>query len=519
MEFYFDYGKIKTRIYTKKYKSKYVDFFVNIDNVKEMCLYVSNFKSTQYSLECIRKENKFDEIRLHRISKAANIYYVSLPWQTDDIKFYLKYIDCSDNENKSTNIEEINNLGFFETAIPWNESVYYIIVDRYCDINEKEKLDDEDYYAGGTFSAIYDDLERIRNAGYSIVYLSPIMESLGYHGYNQLSLFDISAKIGGDKDLLRLVNGIKSVGMKLGLELVLNHISVFSEEFKKAIRHESDLITIGMNADYVRYRDNTDLVKIEYTFKNKEEILKKITELIDKYNVGFIRLDSCDYINNFFVNRLMECCINRNVIVIGECWNNYSNFFNNYKVNGATNYKLFGLVKQLYVDKNISVSEFEKQLVLMIYEHGLLKNNYMLNFIDNHDVSRVSNFVNSIKELLNMLSFVYIYLGIPMIYYGTENYSDNIIEISANRRGFSLDINKQIEDCINKLNKLRKEFVDDIVGFETEKDILCIRRKIRSGYIKYIYNNSNFNVNYMGECICGYESIIIKNGERIDFNG
>lgn len=519
MEFYFNYGEIKTRIYTKKYESRYVDVFVKADNIKELCLYVSNFKSIEYSLECIRKVNKFDEIRLHRISKSANVYYVSLPWQTDDITFYLKYIECSENENKSTDIEEINNLGFYESAIPWNESAYYIIVDRYCDIKEKEKLDDEDYYAGGTFSNIYDDLGRIRNAGYSIVYLSPIMESLGYHGYNQLALFDINAKIGGEKELLRLVSEIKNAGMKLGLELVLNHISVFSEEFKKAIRHESEMITIDANADYVKYRDNTDLVKIEYTLKNKEEILKKITELINKYNVGFIRLDSCDYINDFFVNSLMEYCINSKIIVIGECWNNYGNFFNNYKVNGATNYKLFGLVKQLYVDKNVSVSEFEKQLVLMIYEYGLLKNNYMLNFIDNHDVSRVSNYVNSIKELLNMISFIYIYIGIPMVYYGTENYSDNIIEISANRRGFSLDINKQIELCINKLNKLRKEFVDDIVSFETEKDILCIERKIKSGNIKYIYNNSNLNVNFMGEWISEYESIIIKNGERIDFNG
>lgn len=206
MEFYFDYGKIKTHIYTKRYESRYVDVIVKSDNIKELYLYVSNFKSTEYSLESIRKVNKFDEIRLHRISKSANIYYASLPWETDDIMFYLKYIECSNNENKSTDIEEIHNLGFHESAISWNESIYYIIVDRYCDTEEKDKLDGEDYYAGGMLSNIYDDLDRIKNAGYSIVYLSPIMESVGYHGYNQLSLFDINTKIGGEKELLRVVS-------------------------------------------------------------------------------------------------------------------------------------------------------------------------------------------------------------------------------------------------------------------------------------------------------------------------
>lgn len=485
-------------------------FFKNSSNlqIEECIIYVSGICEYVYSHYDIKQINNYRNIKLEKISE--NIYYIIIEWNMLDLKFYFKYKSL-ENLIFNTKEYEINYLEFEKLPKNWNESIYFIMIDRFIENLEIDKWQNDDFYAGGTFADITNDLPRIADDGYSMIYLSPIMTSLSYHGYNQTSFNQINNLFGGKKKLLELIDEMKKYNLKLGIEIVLNHFSVFSNEFKECLKGKNDLFYINERFDYEMYRDCVDLAKIKYNYENRKMVLNYLILLIEELNIKFIRLDCCDYLDVVLVNKLAEYCNEKSILLTGECWSNYNNFFNRYLVHGATNYKLYGYINRLFIDKNITINEFQQLLIDNLFEQGFQKNNSMLNFLDNHDVMRISHLVDDKNQLLNMLSFIFMYIGIPVIYYGTENYSKDIKSIVANRRCFfKNNISREIENHIKNLNKIRKKFINDKVYFESKDELLIFSRDIEHGKIKYIYNNSDEEISMFGEKIGGYSSIIYK---------
>lgn len=499
-------------IFTKEIdKKRYLEIYcrkkhnLEIDNLK---IYMSEICRYIYSKDRIDRISNFYEIELDRVSE--NIYYRIVEWNKLDLKFYFNY-KLRDNALFNTKEFEINYLEFENSKKTWNDSIYFIMVDRYIENLDVGKWKNDDYYAGGGFKNIINDIPRICESGYTTIYLSPIFSSLSYHGYNQTSFENINNIFGGKEELLSLVNEIKKYNIKLGIEIVLNHFSVFSNEFRECLKGTNDLFYINDKFEYELYRDCIDLAKIKYSYENREIILNNIITLINTFNIKFIRLDCCDYLDRILVCKIAEYCIKESILLTGECWSDYNNFFNRYLVDGATNYRLYGYLKRLFIDKNIIVEEFQKLLIEDIFEQGLYRNNSMLNFLDNHDITRISNLIDDKNQLLSMIGFLFMYIGVPVIYYGTENYNEIIKNIDVNRRCFfSNNIDVDINEHIKMLNEIRKKFINDQVYFESKDELLIFSRDVVGGQVKYIYNNSSEEIVIYNKSIKGYSNIIIN---------
>ena len=88
------------------------------------------------------------------------------------------------------------------------------------------------YSKEGTFKALQKDLERIKNLGVDIIYLTPIhkigvLNRKGTYGspYAIQDYFSVSEDLGTIQDFKDLVNNIHSHGMKIILDMVFNHTS------------------------------------------------------------------------------------------------------------------------------------------------------------------------------------------------------------------------------------------------------------------------------------------------------
>lgn len=106
--------------------------------------------------------------------------------------------------------------------------VYHIFVDRFASAHDQAPLRAgaglTEFY-GGTLRGITEKLDYLTALGVNCLWLSPIMESPTYHGYNPTSYHDVSSHYGSNDDLRALIVACHARGMRVILDFVANHTS------------------------------------------------------------------------------------------------------------------------------------------------------------------------------------------------------------------------------------------------------------------------------------------------------
>ncbi|MDR1535973.1 MAG: alpha-amylase [Planctomycetota bacterium] len=131
-----------------------------------------------------------------------------------------------------------------------DEVVYLIMIDRFHDGKPSNNLGGVDprdpaaldrdatgfdpydygYFQGGDFAGVEEKLDYIRGLGVTAIWLTPVCEnkvaeygSAGYHGYWTLDFTDTDPHFGSKDELRALVDAVHARGMKIYLDIVVNH--------------------------------------------------------------------------------------------------------------------------------------------------------------------------------------------------------------------------------------------------------------------------------------------------------
>nr|AIA83732.1 alpha-amylase [uncultured Thermosipho sp.] len=78
-------------------------------------------------------------------------------------------------------------------------------------------------------------LSYIRSLGFTGIWLTPIFESPTYHKYNATDYFTVDSQFGTNDDLKTLVDTAHDDGIKVILDLALNHSSTENEWFQESV--------------------------------------------------------------------------------------------------------------------------------------------------------------------------------------------------------------------------------------------------------------------------------------------
>ncbi len=110
----------------------------------------------------------------------------------------------------------------------WKNSIVYQIYPRsFCDSNGD---------GIGDIPGITSKLHYLKNLGVDILWLSPVYETPGYdNGYDISDYKKINPEFGTMEDMERLISRAKRLGIKIIMDLVINHTSDEHEWFKKAV--------------------------------------------------------------------------------------------------------------------------------------------------------------------------------------------------------------------------------------------------------------------------------------------
>ena len=139
-------------------------------------------------------------------------------------------------------------------SFAWDEAVIYMtITDRFFDGNKENNtlvdLEGTLSYHGGDFAGLEAKLDYLKALGVNTVWITPIVlnsdmiyenegvqyQSVGFHGYWGSDFTRLSPCLGTEEEFKSLIDAIHARGMKLMVDVVLNHAGYGTEEYFNAL--------------------------------------------------------------------------------------------------------------------------------------------------------------------------------------------------------------------------------------------------------------------------------------------
>lgn len=308
--------------------------------------------------------------------------------------------------------------------------------------------------------SLYGVIEKIpylKELGVTAVYLNPIFTAPSPHKYDCADYFHVDETLGGDKALEALSKALHENGMRIILDISINHTGL-EHTWVKEKRHfyfkEDDGSLKGWAGfkglpvlDY-RNEELRDLI-----YRNKDSVLRKW--LRPPYDIDGWRFDVADVFGRNddlqMADQLWrEVCgaireEKEDAMIIGEHWGDCNEYLQGDLWNAPMNYFGFGRImrqfaglKDLFLERNetlkaVAYKMTAKDVVARSDEYYTrlpqVVADCSMNLFDSHDVSRVHNNSEIDSDRWKSIAISQLlFTGIPCIYYGDELGIDGYIE-------------------------------------------------------------------------------------------
>lgn len=97
-------------------------------------------------------------------------------------------------------------------------------------------------FAGGDIEGIIEKLDYLQKLGVTALYLTPVFSSVSNHKYDIKDYRKVDPQFGTKEDVIRLVKKAHEKGIRIVLDAVFNHCSMYLEQFMDVIKKGQDSI-------------------------------------------------------------------------------------------------------------------------------------------------------------------------------------------------------------------------------------------------------------------------------------
>ena len=322
----------------------------------------------------------------------------------------------------------------------WNES-------RCCD------------FYNGDLKGIEEKADYLSSLGITAVYLNPIFSSKSVHRYDTVDFAHIDEKLGGDKALSEMVETLHKKGIKVILDISINHTGLDAIWLKKAREDENsdehDFYYFNEDGSVACWQDVKTLPQLRYSssllrdymYRNENSIMKKF--LLPPFNIDAWRLDVAPEVGRRGEDQLCKDVwrevrkemhkVKKDVYLVGEDWDDTAPYMDGDIWDGTMNY--YGSGRPLrswmgqrdrFLSEGTGHSAGEEEPWNGVEEsEGLMEAMYsvsdqnvffQMNLFDSHDTPRLHNdkavFDRDIYK--GVVMALYMLPGMPNLYYGDE---------------------------------------------------------------------------------------------------
>ena len=359
---------------------------------------------------------------------------------------------------------------------------------------------------------IHDWIPHMKKVGADAVYFSPLFES-DTHGYTTRDYKKLDVRLGENKDFKVLCEDLHDNNIKVVLDGVFNHAGRGFGPFVDVCRNRENSkylnwfhIDLNGNSNYndglwyEGWEGNYDLVKLN--LQNNEVVeylLDAVTFWIQEFDIDGIRLDVAYCLDFEFLKRLRRHVdsIKKDFFLVGEMLHgDYNQRMNDEMLNSATNYECY---KGLHSSFN-SMNMFEINHSLLRQfgpeQWTLYRGKHLLNFVDNHDVTRVASILSNERHLPLIYALMFGMPGIPCVYYGSEwgAKADKSQGDPALRPCFDAPEYNELTEFISKLAEAKKSSRELNYGDFTSVVLTnkqCIFKRTVDGECVYVCINAD----------------------------
>jgi neopullulanase len=346
-----------------------------------------------------------------------------------------------------------------------SDVIYLITPDRFADgdtSNDVVKGTTDEYNLknpsgrhGGDIQGIINHLDYIKNLGATALWINPLIENnthISYHGYSATNLYKIDPRFGTNNLYKKLVEDAHSLGLKVIMDHVSNHVSIdhpwikdlpFADWLNGTVEHHQMTRHDKLSFADI-HRDSSTIYNItKGWFTNEMPDLNQANPYVSNYliqntlwwiqstGLDGIREDTYPYCDQKYLANWAKAILTEypNFNIVGEIWTGLPTFISSFQRNSyyprsfdsnlpaVTDYASYdvyaGFLKGTK-DLNDIYDDFAEDF---IYSDP----NNLVTFIGNHDVPRPMYLTDGDFTRVKMaLIMLLTSRGIPEIYYGDE---------------------------------------------------------------------------------------------------
>jgi alpha-amylase len=395
-------------------------------------------------------------------------------------------------------------------------SIYFIMTDRFSNGDpsndnfggfHSDKSDPRKYH-GGDFQGIINQLDYIKNMGFTAIWITPVTmqkSTNAYHGYWTYDFYSVDGHLGDMNKLKELVSKAHARGIAVMLDVVANHTGDFQPNngFAKAPFNKSDWY--HHNGDVKDWNDqwwveNGDVTGLDDLNQENPavaaELKKWISWMVQTTGLDGLRVDTVKHVPKWFWKDFDEAA---NTFTLGEVYHGdpkYVGDYSNY-LDGVLDFPMYYTIRDVF-GKDQSMYKVADRFK----QDGSYRNKNLNGvFIDNHDVPRFLNEASGrpgagwdkYSQIKAALGFLFTIRGIPVMYQGTEQgFSGG--QDPYNREDMVFNGNHELYKYVAKLNAIRNTHPALQNGSQQEKwvdDVFYAFQRSKNGdEVVVMINNS-----------------------------
>lgn len=309
---------------------------------------------------------------------------------------------------------------------------YQIFVDRFSAAHDEPPLTERaamtDFF-GGTLRGATERLDYLAELGVTALWLSPVMTSPTYHGYDPGSFDEVAARYGGTAALRGFIAAAHARGLKVVLDFVANHTSTEHPLFRAALADPASphraWYTIDGRRPYgykVYYHVksmpelNTELPAVQ------EYLIDAARRWLDDFGADGLRLDNVSGPSMGFWSVFQRAIktTNPGALTLGEVTGGlevaaaYAG-----RMDAVMDFPLTRQLRRVFAQRAAPLAELLADQQARAGE--LVPGQGRATLLDNHDMHRFLWLAENDRDRLKIAAACLLTLpGTPIIYYGTE---------------------------------------------------------------------------------------------------
>lgn len=551
--------------------------------------------------------NRFGLEWRYEMKKAGEYYscIVKAPYKVENLRYYFSFVYedrtyylskkgftmwAPAAKDQYTLVTDYTSPKYIASS-----TCYQIFPDRFFNGDKSNDVKDGEYeFNGGvvsahTFDEIPDDYEKARcvdffngdlkgieeklpylkDLGITVLYINPILRSRTVHRFDCIDYFNVDEKLGGNEALSSLTSKAHELGIKIIIDISINHTGSDHEWFKKAqadlnseeasyyYKNDDGTFLYWQNVDTLPQLNYNNQKLRDIVYRSENAAMKKF--LLPPYSIDGWRLDVAPELGRTETDQLCKEVwrevraslrgVKDDLYLVGEDWNDATEYLEGDMWDATMNYFGSGRLLRSWMGEKDRFQcqgwghspELEKYSMDAYTLAEAFKDTenasqdlsrfFRMNLFDSHDTPRLHNNLSIYNEDIynGVVMALYMLPGMPNIYYGDEIGIDGKLgSVEASRYPMQWNEEKWNKNVLNVhklMGKLRKDNEDlafaSAYYIPLNKDTLAIIRKGKEkGYLLLMNkNNKNSNVKLDISSLKSYSKLVdIENNLSIDIN-